>query len=50
MNVDNKDFMDKVKLVRIRWKKGTERINVSSKDTIGTLIDYMVKKYLEDRK
>ena len=37
--------MDKVKLVRIRWKQGTERINVTQKDTIGTLIDYMVKKY-----
>lgn len=37
--------MKGVKLVRIRWKKGTERIEVNKNDTIGTLLDYMNKKY-----
>ena len=37
--------MKGVKLVRIRWKKGTERINISKNETIGSLIEYMIKKY-----
>ena len=37
--------MKGVSVVRIRWPKGTERVNIKPTDTIGILINYMGKKY-----
>ncbi|EAY00123.1 hypothetical protein TVAG_471060 [Trichomonas vaginalis G3] len=37
--------MQSIQVVRIRWKKGTEKVPVNPHDTIGTLIQYMVNKF-----
>ena len=37
--------MNPVRVVRVRWQKGVERIDVTPNDTIGSIVDKMAAKY-----